>query len=440
MSYREIPPDKILKFSHTAGFKGWERFFSDESISHPAKANLKLVNWILNNYTLRGETVLDPMAGTGSTAILAALNGRNGVAVELEPKFCAMIKENMELTQQQKTLTPKGDVSCIEGDARRLSELLAESDVIITSPPYASPGGAILDRAFMEKLALDPNSNRYGRKTFPGYGKYSESPEQIGNKQYGDIDSIITSPPYGNRLSDVAVDDGDPARMGYRQTVDVVLTSPPYSEGLGHSVKRPSKVAIEKKQTSMGQKSETGYSLQKENIGNLPHGDIDAIVTSPPYEDSRAFQDIDFMKSIVHEQNIKAKKGETKSHYRTDEAELRYLNKIDGVEYEDNNNIGNLKSDSYLEAMLQVYREAWKVLKPSGRMVLIVKNFIRDKQVVRLDLDTIKLCEAAGFTLDDRWYFELPQKSFWRILYSKKYPKVPEIDYEDILIFKKHRF
>ncbi|GAI78500.1 unnamed protein product, partial [marine sediment metagenome] len=40
MSYREIPKDKILKFPSTAGFKGWKSFFTDDSITHPAKMNL----------------------------------------------------------------------------------------------------------------------------------------------------------------------------------------------------------------------------------------------------------------------------------------------------------------------------------------------------------------------------------------------------------------
>jgi len=66
-----------------------------------------------------------------------------------------------------------------------------------------------------------------------------------------------------------------------------------------------------------------------------------------------------------------------------------------------------------LEAMIQVYRECWKVLKQSGKLILVTKNFIRDKQVVRLDL------------------------SFWRILYKKRFPHVPEIEYEDIMIFNK---
>ena len=69
-------------------------------------------------------------------------------------------------------------------------------------------------------------------------------------------------------------------------------------------------------------------------------------------------------------------------------------------------------------------------------MVLVTKNFIRDKKIVPLDLDTIKLCEQAGFKLIDRLKRKLTQQSFWRTIYHQKFPDVPKIEYEDVLIFK----
>ena len=71
----------------------------------------------------------------------------------------------------------------------------------------------------------------------------------------------------------------------------------------------------------------------------------------------------------------------------------------------------------------------WIILrytKPGGVMVLITKNFIREKKIVRLDLDTIKLCEAAGFTFVERWYRKLEHPSFWRIIYAKKFHFCPQ--------------
>jgi len=410
MSYREIPQDRILVFAATPAFKGWRQYFTKNSALHPAKMNLNLLRWILHKYTETGNTVLDPMAGTGSTAILASLLGRHGVAVEYEPQFCKMINENISRSGPQDSLMTKGSAICLQGDARELSKLLGESDTIIISPPYgeAQSGGGIATKGYdgpkhsptdlIGKRSYMPD--RFEKENNIAVLKYGDfdtviiSPpyeatcldgrdverrierlkeaghdprDFIGGqarvvtlKNYDKVDIVVTSPPYGNRLSDEAVQDGDEARISYRQAMDSIVTSPPYEES----------------------ETETGGDKGKRG-------------------------------------------GDSKLRAKKDYIEVS------------EDNIGNLKSESYLQAMLTVYRECHKVLKPEGVMVLVTKNFIRDKQVIRLDLDTIKLCGAAGFRLSDHWYFKLPTRSFWRILYRRKYPDVPEVEYEDVLVFEK---
>jgi len=104
-------------------------------------------------------------------------------------------------------------------------------------------------------------------------------------------------------------------------------------------------------------------------------------------------------------------------------------------------NIGNLRKETYLDAMWKVYAECFKVLKPHGKMIIVVKPFVRNFKVVKLHEHTIKLCELAGFVLKEVLLFKLPQKSFWRILYQKKYgSKVKDLnllDYEWVLVFEK---
>lgn len=76
-------------------------------------------------------------------------------------------------------------------------------------------------------------------------------------------------------------------------------------------------------------------------------------------------------------------------------------------------------------------------------MIIVTKNFVRNHRQVRLDLDTIKLCRHAGFRLEGRYYRRITHKSFWALLYEKKWEKkypnksCPIAKYEDILIFKK---
>ncbi|KKK49908.1 hypothetical protein LCGC14_3130350, partial [marine sediment metagenome] len=51
--------------------------------------------------------------------------------------------------------------------------------------------------------------------------------------------------------------------------------------------------------------------------------------------------------------------------------------------------------------------------------------------------------KEVGFILEDHWYFKVPIKSFWKILYEQKWDEekegrpCPLIDYEDVLVFRK---
>ena len=101
-------------------------------------------------------------------------------------------------------------------------------------------------------------------------------------------------------------------------------------------------------------------------------------------------------------------------------------------------NIGNLKQDTYLSAMKIVYAQCFKVLKPSGLMVLVVKPFVRNRKVVHLEEDTRRLCESAGFTFVEEHYRQLTAMSFWRTIYYAKNPEVEKVDKEYILVFKKN--
>ena len=160
----------------------------------------------------------------------------------------------------------------------------------------------------------------------------------------------------------------------------------------------------------------------EENISRLPYGEVDSIITSPPYENQDSYQ-------MYYGPRATNRKG--------DDSKTRV--KKDYVKGESQENIGNLKSTSYLEAMRQVYAEMWKVLKPGGKAVIVVRNFIRNKKVVDLAGDTIKLCESVDFKLVEHVLFKLPQLSFWRILYRKKFPEVDVsgVEKEHVLVFKK---
>ncbi|KKN25050.1 hypothetical protein LCGC14_0888830 [marine sediment metagenome] len=109
-------------------------FFTPESFAHPAKMDAQLLIWLVEKYTKEGDTILDPMFGSG-TLMLACTLGRNVIGVELEQKFIDMAKANWEIVKMKPQLgSPMGWCEIRQGDARDLEGVLA--DTIITSPPY----------------------------------------------------------------------------------------------------------------------------------------------------------------------------------------------------------------------------------------------------------------------------------------------------------------
>jgi DNA modification methylase len=103
---------------------------------HPAKFPEDLIQQFIEFFTKRGQTVLDPMAGTGSTLVAAFRSGRDSVGIELQPKYAEVALQRLQ--REQPPLggdIPSYAVHC--ADARQIAELdLPEIDYCITSPPY----------------------------------------------------------------------------------------------------------------------------------------------------------------------------------------------------------------------------------------------------------------------------------------------------------------
>lgn len=65
---------------------------------HPTMKPLPLVARMLANSTWRGDLVVDPFGGSGSTLIAADRLGRRAALIELEPRFCDVIVRRYQAT------------------------------------------------------------------------------------------------------------------------------------------------------------------------------------------------------------------------------------------------------------------------------------------------------------------------------------------------------
>jgi DNA modification methylase len=140
-----MPPNKLNNLTNKAWLKFQKSWFIHNPpprkkgvLVHPAKYPETMAQEFIEFFTKAGETVLDPMAGTGSTLIAALRAGRNSYGIELNPKYAKIANQLIE--EERASL---GDsVSNLQslllnGDAALASNYnLPLTDYVLTSPPY----------------------------------------------------------------------------------------------------------------------------------------------------------------------------------------------------------------------------------------------------------------------------------------------------------------
>jgi DNA modification methylase len=107
------------RYKHESIIYGWKNgthsFYGDNEYDvweMPRKATARYLHptekpdWLamraLRNSTKRNDIVLDPFAGSGSTMTAAEKVGRRAYMIELDPKFCDVIRDRWERVSKQK--------------------------------------------------------------------------------------------------------------------------------------------------------------------------------------------------------------------------------------------------------------------------------------------------------------------------------------------------
>ena len=63
------------------------RYGQPGKVDHPTQKPLATITPLLTVSTLRGETILDPFMGSGTTGVAAVKLGRKFIGIEIEPKY-----------------------------------------------------------------------------------------------------------------------------------------------------------------------------------------------------------------------------------------------------------------------------------------------------------------------------------------------------------------
>lgn len=117
-----------------------------DKILHPASFPETMIKEFILFFTKRGEWVLDPFLGSGSTLISAFESGRNAIGIELSEYWANIAKKRLEEVKSQKRMETytEGEETkqiIIIGDSREIDKIWYQNnfpmvDFVITSPPY----------------------------------------------------------------------------------------------------------------------------------------------------------------------------------------------------------------------------------------------------------------------------------------------------------------
>ena len=130
----QLPEPERIEVPVSYAFGPYRSLFPRGAVAHPAKANVHLVERLIELLTAPGDLVLDPFAGTFSTCVVAVLKRREAVGVEINPEYCSW---GVEAARRASAQAGRG-FGIIQGDAALVGDLLrgSSADSVATSPPY----------------------------------------------------------------------------------------------------------------------------------------------------------------------------------------------------------------------------------------------------------------------------------------------------------------
>lgn len=188
---KEVSPNnKLNNLTSSEWLKRTKSFFFQQGLGanhphaqiereHPAPFSYQDVKWLIEFFTKKGEIVLDPFSGVGSTAKACAASGRRCVGVELVKKWHDLAEKRLQTEVDSEKR--KGQ-SLLQQDCRDFLSNTEDEvfDFIITSPPYWNILNKKPDHKAKERVEEGLATN------------YSESERDLGNiEEYEDFVSEL---------------------------------------------------------------------------------------------------------------------------------------------------------------------------------------------------------------------------------------------------------
>lgn len=161
----------------------WEFYYEGRDIrdkeKHPAVFPIGLAAKVISLFTHKGELVIDPFVGSGTTLVTARDLDRNAVGFDLKEEYIELCSERL----RQLKLGSQSKQLAIVDDARNIPHYFKEETVslILTSPPYAN----LLNRRRKNKSR---RGNERKNEQYMEIEQYSQDSRDLGTlapKEFG---------------------------------------------------------------------------------------------------------------------------------------------------------------------------------------------------------------------------------------------------------------
>ncbi len=156
----------------------WQFYYEGRDIRdkliHPATYPISLAKKCIELFTHRGELVVDPFVGTGTTLIAARDINRNAVGFDLNHKYIKVCEQRLS---QQLIFGETTQIAILD-DARNINRCFDPETIslLLTSPPYAN----LLDRKRKNKSR---RSDQRKNIQYMKVEQYSHDPKDLGTLQ-----------------------------------------------------------------------------------------------------------------------------------------------------------------------------------------------------------------------------------------------------------------
>jgi len=164
----------------------WEFYYEKRDIRekniHPAVFPIGLPKKCIELFTHKGELVLDPFLGIGTTLLATQDLGRNAVGFDLNQKYIDSTEER--LAREEVNVEDNTKQIAICDDAINIPKYLKENiiSLSVTSPPYAN---MLNHKRLNKSIRGNLRENKYFKKV----QQYSNDPRDLGTmrpKEYAE--------------------------------------------------------------------------------------------------------------------------------------------------------------------------------------------------------------------------------------------------------------